>query len=237
MIKIQTYRLEPFIAANVKVGSLSTEWFRDVINQVMRDKRETIEKEGGNVSLFFNHNSETGHTRIGYPLIIYHYINGVFYITGINEGVLSLSLLAKHYKSPFCVEGVVFQGFRKEKTNHEFNMGTIGAMQSYQLIEWRPIHHNDLTAFMQLDMITKVKELNIRLEKHIINELGKYLGVSFEQLKCTITDISQIYGQAIYKKKYRYPAYDVLFKANVELPGFITLGNHQALGFGRIVPL
>lgn len=237
MIKLQTYRLEPFIAANGKTESLSTQWLRKSVNKLMRDKHESLEKEGADVSLFYNHDPKTEHTRIGYPLIIYHYINGVFYIVGINEGATALALLAKHYKSPFSMDEVVFQGFRKENSGGELEPGIISELRSYALVEWRPIHHDHLNAFIQMDMTAKVKELNNRLEKHIVNELGKYLGISFEKLNCVITNITGIYEQAIYKKRYKYPAYDIEFKANISLPELLTLGNHQALGYGRIVPL
>jgi hypothetical protein len=90
---------------------------------------------------------------------------------------------------------------------------------------------------MQMDMATKVNELNIRLEKHITNELAKYLGISFDQLNCSITNITRVYEPQIYKKRYHYPAFDICFSANVALPCMITLGNHQALGFGRVLPL
>jgi len=234
MIKIQTYQLKPFFAAGAVKVPLTTEWLRDAVNQLMRDKREKLEKDQADVSLFFNHITATGHPRIGYPLIIYHYIDGIFYITGINEGVLAIESLAKHYKSPFNVDGIVFQGFNKEKSKGEFKLETTVDIRSYRLIEWRPIHHDNLNAFMLMDMVAKVSELNIRIEKHIINELGKYLGVSFEQLNCSITDITRIYEPQIYKKRYLYQALDICFSANVTLPRMITLGNHQALGFGRI---
>ena len=236
MIQIQTYRLEPFYPAGTTKEPLTTEWLRDAVNQLMRDKREKLEKEKVDVSLFFNHIPETGHPRIGYPLIIYHYIDGLFYITGINEGVLAIDSLAKHYKSPFNIDCIVFQGFRKEKSGAEFKLETTADMRSYQLIEWRPIHHDNLDAFMLMDMATKVNELNISLEKHIINELGKYLAISFDQFNCVITDITRVYAPQIYKKRYHYPAFNICFSVNVALPDMITLGNHQALGFGRIEP-
>ena len=237
MIKIQTFRLEPYLPVGATNEKLTSEWLRDIINRLMRDKRDKLEEEKPDISLFFNHNQETGHTRIGYPLIIYHFIDGLFYITGINEGAKSLAALAKHYKSPFSIDGVLFHGFIKEKSDEVFKLETIGEMRSYGLIGWRPIHHTDLKAYLNSDMITKVKELNNRLEKHITNELGKYLGINFNPINCVITDITRVYEPSIYKKRHSYIAFDIHFSANIAFPCMITLGNHQALGFGRVVPL
>ena len=116
-------------------------------------------------------------------------------------------------------------------------MGIIGQSLTYSLIEWRPIHHTHRNSFMQMDLATKVSEFNSRLGKHITNELGKYLGIDFDQLRLIITDITKVYGPVTYKDRHKYFAYDIQFTANVSLPGMITLGNHQALGYGRVVPL
>jgi hypothetical protein len=237
MIKIQTFRLEPYFAANTQKGQLTTEWLREAVNKLMRDNKEAIEKEGADVSLFYNHDPKTRSNRIGYPLIIYHYINGLFYITGINEGEVALTFLAKYFKSAFIVDGVAFPGFRMEKGKSVFDLTMAGERKPYALVEWRPIHHDDWEDFAQKDLIAKVKELNIKLEKHISNELGKYLGITFDRLDCTITDITRVYEPLKYKNKYEYTAFDIRFTANVSLPGFITLGNHKALGFGRVIPL
>lgn len=237
MINIQTYRLEPYLAANTQHEVFSTEWLREGINKLMRTERKSLEEAGADVSLFFNHHPETGRTRIGYPLIIYHYLDGRFYITGINQGALSLSLLAAHYESPFSIDDVVFQGFKKESSYGEFDMGITSEPRLYALIKWLPLHHKDLKAFRKMDMVMKVTELNQRLEKHIDGELGKYLGISFSPLRAVITDITMVYPHPVMYKGYEYPAFDIRFTANVTLPWLITLGNNKALGYGRVAPI
>ena len=237
MITIQTYRLEPYIAANARTEPFSTEWLREAVNKLMRDKRETLETEGADVLLFYNHDPDPRHTRIGYPLIIYHYIRGIFYITGINEGAVVLELLAKHYQSPFTIDEVIFQGFRKEKTGGEFELGPTRKPSLYTLHQWLPMHHENKKAFDKKDMVAKVIELNQRLEKHIAGELGKYLGINLEPLIAVINNINRVYHHPVIYKGYEYPAFDIEFTANVSLPRMITLGNNKALGHGRIEPM
>jgi len=236
MIKLQTYRLEPFIAANAKTDPLTTEWLREAINKLMRNERKPLEEAGADVSLFFNHHPETGRTRIGYPLIIYHYLDGRFYLTAINEGVLSLSLLASRFNKPFSIGDIVFEGFKKENKGEEFDLGSTAEPRSYALMEWLPLHHKDLNAYRLMDMAGKVTELNNRLEKHISGELGKYLGISFDALQVVITDITRVYPEPVMCKGHEYPAFDIRFTTNVALPRLITLGNNKALGYGRVMP-
>jgi len=236
MITINSYSLQPYTAGNTPAQNLGTEWLREAVNKLMRDKRE-IESQGADTSLFFNHNTKTGKNRQGYPLVIYHYINGLFYITGINEGALAIEKLAAQYQSPFAVGETVFKNFRSEKDGGEFNPGIVSQQRNYKLIEWRPIHHQQRNAFNQMGLVAKAAELNTRLEKHLTNELGKYLNISFEGLKLEITDIDRVYEPVLYKNRHLYPAFDIRFKANIALPPMITLGNHQALGYGRVEPV
>ena len=237
MITIVTYRLEPFLGANTNPPLLNTEWLREAVNKLMRDKRETLEGDGADVSLFFNHDPETGKTRIGYPLIIYHFLNGIFYITGINKGAAALELVAAHYATPFSIDTVVFQGFIKENTVGEFTLGITKVTHSYSLIEWLPLHHKDLKAYRKMNLAAKVTELNNRLEKHISGELGKYLIINLDTLNVVITDITKVYPHPVMYKGYQFPAFDIQFKTNVSLPGMITLGNNKALGYGRVVAI
>jgi len=237
MIKLQTYCLEPADGSTKAALSFNTEWLRMVINGEVRDKSDLLKSMGADPSLFYNHDTETGRTRVGYPLIIYHYFKKLFYITGINEGAFALEILAGQYPSDFTMKGILFRGFRKENTSDDSELGITGQLHSYQLIEWRPVHHTSRNAFMQMDMVAKVKELNLRLEKHITSQLGKYLGINFGPLRIIIIDITRVYEPVAYKMRHKYPAFDIRFTANAAFPALITLGNHQALGFGRIVPV
>lgn len=236
MITIKNYSLEPYTTGNTPPQNFDTEWLRKAVNKLMLNKRKILEEQGVDTSLFFNHNPKTGENRQGYPLIIYHYINGLFYITGINEGAFALEKLANQYDSPFPAGEILFKQFRKEKDGGEFNPGTIDNWRTYKLVEWRPIHHERSNAFNQMGLGDKANELNIRLEKQLTNELGRDLGISFDGLKLKITNITLEYKPVTFKG-HDYTAYDIQFSANIALPKKITLGNQQAWGYGRVEPL
>jgi len=237
MITLQTYCLEPFIAANAKARPFSTEWLRKEICKKVKDKLKILIANGADPSLFYNHVPETENNRIGYPLIIYHYFNGIFYITGIDNGAYSLDIFAKLYEEPFSMDSILFQIFKGKNFGCEFDLCSTAEPRLYALIGWLPVHHKSAKAFSQKDMAAKVDELNSKLGKHITGELGKYLGVGFENLFTAITDITKVYPDPVIYKRYEYPAFDIRFTANVSLPRYITLGNIQSLGFGRVEPV
>ncbi len=237
MITIKNYSLEPYTTGNTPAQNLDTEWLREAVNKLMRDKRSELEANWVDTSLFYNHATETGQTRVGYPLVIYHLIDGLFYITGINEGAQAVEKLAGHYPQPFTVGEILFKRFKKANQGGKYNPGIIDQPLTYKLVEWRPIHHQQRNAFNQMGLVAKAAELNTRLEKHLTNELGKYLNIGFDGLKLEITDIDRVYEPMLYKNRHLYPAFDIRFTANIALPPLITLGNHQALGYGRVEPL
>lgn len=237
MITIKNYCLEPYTTGNTPAQNPCTEWLREAVNKLMRDKRPELAANGVDTSLFYNHATETGQTRVGYPLVIYHHIDGLFYLTGINEGAQAVEKLAAQYPLPFAVGETVFKRFRKANEGGEYNLGIIDRQRTYKLVEWRPIHHQQRNAFNQMGLVAKAAELNTRLEKHLTNELGKYLNIGFDGLKLEITDIDRVYEPMLYKNRHFYPAFDIRFKGNITLPPLITLGNHQALGYGRVEPL
>ncbi len=237
MITIKNYSLEPYTAGNTPPQNLSTEWLREAVNKLMRAKQPELEADGVDTSLFYNHAPETGQTRVSYPLVIYHLINGLFYLTGINEGAFAIEKLAAQYQLPFAVDETVFKHFRNAKEGGAYSPGIVDHQHIYKLVEWRPIHHQQRNAFNQMSLVAKAAELNTRLEKHLTNELGKYLNIGFDGLKLEITDIDRVYEPVLYKNRHPYPAFDIRFRANIALPPLITLGNHQALGYGRVEPL
>lgn len=237
MINIITYRLEPQNATRALRDEFSTEWLRAEVNKLMLPDRDALEAQGVDTSLFYNHDAATGQTRQGYPLIIYHRINGLYYLTGINQGAYAIEMLARLHQTPFSIGPVEFSGFRKENNGGEFGLGVSKAKHNYALVEWRPVHHTGRAAFMQLNMLAKVAEMQDRLTKHITGELGKYLNVSFAGLALEITHITREYEPMLYKDRHKYPAFDIRFRANALLPQMVTLGNHQALGYGRVLAL
>ena len=237
MPTISTYQLTPHLPVNSKTEHLNTLIFREMVNKLVRENWELFIRKNTDPSLFFNHDTETGKTRIGYPLVIYHFINDRFYIAGINKGVLAVELLAKQYKTPFGEEGLLFAGFKNlESTDCEISC-VPGNGFKYRLVKWIPFHYKDYHSFEILPFNEKVNELNQRLQKHLEADMDKYLELNFENLNIGITNLSYTHPDPVFYEGHKYFAYDIEFTANIVFPRFLTLGNIKSLGFGCIEPL
>lgn len=236
-IQIKTYQLDPYFAAGKETTACDSIWFREETNRLVRENRQILEGKKADISLFYNHNPESGRTRIGYPLIIYHRYGERFYITGINEGAWAVNCLAEILDHPFRMEDVFFDKFKLIQDDDAFLVGTVPVPKMYRLIAWIPFHHRELKAYKKLNLVEKVAGLNNKLKNHITGEMGKYLGIHFEELEAEITEFPVEYDAPVIYKGFGYIAYDISFKTNVVLPPFLTLGNNKSMGYGRIVPL
>jgi hypothetical protein len=237
MIQVITYRLIPFLPSGTPLSPLNSLWLREAINQMAKKNKAFLESKGADTSLFYNHVPGTSRNRIGYPLIIYYATDGLFFITGIGEGAKALPLLAALYQSPFKIENVVFDGFGKAYLTHEWETFIAPQLVSYALIEWIPVHFRQLPSFKDMNLAEKVAEMNGKLFKHISEEMGKYLNISFENLTVEIKDITKVYPTPLVYKGHEYQAYDIEFVTNAVLPPYLTLGNNKSMGYGRIIPL
>jgi hypothetical protein len=235
-LKITTCRLDPHVATDSEEikKQFSTIWLRKSVCSIVSPVKRTIIEAGGDPSLFYNHVPENGKTRIGYPLIIYHYIDGTFFLTGINDGAITLASLARMRDQPFPMAGILFDKFH-------FTFPPLSAMSveitpgttSYKLCSWLPLHHTDAKKYRSLPLDRKVAVLNEHLGKHVVQEFGKYLEIPLNGIVVGITDITGVLPDVLYKG-YAYPALDIEFSANAILPAGLTLGNNKALGYGRI---
>jgi hypothetical protein len=203
----------------------------------MRDKKQELESRKVDTTVFYNHHPETGKTKMLYPLVIYHCIGNQYYLTGINHGAYALEQLAALYPDTFPTEPNTMGQFKLQTPATKIEIGITETKRTYTLIEWRPLHHRDLKAYNKQPLTVKATDLNQRLYNHIANQLGKYLKIELDGLTVEIMDIEKVYPLALFKDEHRYAAYDICFKANLALPSMITLGNHQALGYGRVEPL
>ena len=231
MISIVTYLLEPYLKGGVDMP-FSTEWLRTAVSRLIRRERGRLEESGVEISLFYNHGGENEQFRIGYPLIIYHYIDDVFYITGINQGTDALKTLAGFFTKPFEVSGVLFPGFRKV-SSETVEIKVTDDVHRYSLVQWIPVHHKDVKAFRKMPLVEKAELMNRKLHAHLCQELGKFLNLDISNTTVNIIEITGVYRPVKYKN-YEYPAFDIIFESNVNLPSGLTLGNNKALGFGRI---
>ena len=233
MPTITTYQLTPHSAAGQKQPVFYSLYLRELVNYLVRESWDELEMQGLMPNLFFNRDVNTGRTQIVYPLVIYHFIEGRFYLTGINAGAKAVDFIAAKYTAPFEYKNTLYAGFKPFK-NETFNDECSDKEHSYVLHKWIPVHHNKNTQFKRLSLIDKVGAMQQQLEKHIKQEFCKYLELEAENINAEIAEIRKKHPEPFLYKGYKFRAYDIEFTSNLLLPEFICLGNNKALGFGRV---
>ena len=233
---ILTCRMHPIYTGKNSKYSLSTEWFKNIINKKVREIWDEMINQEGDPSLFFNRDIDSSETRIDYPLIIYHFIKGDFYITGIvkEKGVKSLEILASSLKNPFVEKAVKFSAIEfTQNCYSDFIIGVKEEMISYSLVKWIPFHHLITESYNNMTYIQKADFLNEKLFKHIVN-FCKKIRITTDKLQVEIMNVTNESDVLYEKYGYKYKAFDIEFKSNINLPAFITLGNMQSFGYGRV---
>jgi len=236
-MEVTTKELTPGLMPEGIRAEPDVEMFNTMVNKWVRDQKKVLANENLSISLFFNHNLETGETIKDYPRVIYHYIGGRFYLTGVNEGAHAVRVLAAQYNKPFEENGIVFAGFKETETVKNEGVVYPGHVFGYRLEKWIPFHHKDYDPFKQLPLTEKANLFNQKLIKHIGQDLGRYLNLDTTGLVAEITALLRTHSKPIYYKGKTYYAFDIEFRSNIKLPRFLTLGNIKSLGFGRIEPL
>lgn len=233
MPTVTTYQLTPHPSPGQRTENFDSLYLRALVNSLVRESWEELEDKGLGPELFFNRDIKTGITQIGYPLVIYHFFGGNFYLTGINKGADAVDFICNKNAAPFEYNNMLFSGFKSCQTDQ---LVTQCSEKTYYCVlkNWIPIHHRQNAAFNTMNLLEKINQMQQQLHKHIEQEYCKYLEIDATGLQTDICDILQKHAEPFAYKGYRFWMYDVEIKCNLYLPEMLCLGNNKALGFGRI---
>jgi hypothetical protein len=236
MITITTYQIKPFLLIGetpekyVKPGS---EWIRDSIKGLMHDKSEQLKKQGVDTSLFHNHNEANSNTLPGYPKIIYHYTNGQFLVTGINEGAFALQQLFTSYRNMIDINDRLKVGISRF-SHEETDIVQTEQPIIYQIHQYLALDSKTHKQYVGVPMTEKIQMIEKTLHKHLINDLFKYMGVSLPNIQVQLVDILKLDQKLLPYKAHFYLPFNLLFSLNANLPQFVALGSGKAFGYGII---
>jgi hypothetical protein len=210
-----------------------TEWLRVVINRLYNTNKARLKKADVRTDLFHNHDEVTSRTKVLYPLIIYHYFDSGFYVTGLNEGKEALKELLEPIERAIEIDRNFLLKFEPVK-EEECRIENSVVVNRYRLTDWLPFNSENYKRYKTLSLIEKIKFLETTLLKNIVGDFGKYLEVDLSGTRVTILTADHLKRSSLPYKGHDYQPFSIEFEVNVELPGFITLGNGKAFGFGRI---
>jgi disulfide oxidoreductase YuzD len=236
MTSILTYQVNPYFLQGQPLPFQSknaTEWLRTVINRLYNSNKGRLRSAGIRTEIFHNHDESTSRTIVLYPLIIYHYVDSIFLVTGINEGKTALEGLFESIEKALEIDDRFLLKFKRIK-DEDIEIRTTRIKQKYRLTDWLPLNPVNHKQYKTLGLIEKIKFLETILLSNLVNDFGKFLDLDFSKLKVKIFNIEQFQRSSLQYKGHDYLPFSLDFEANAELPDFITLGNGKAFGFGRI---
>lgn len=244
-MELITYRIKPYCLYGspfremLKPGGV---WLHDVINLIMNRHKGLLRSKNLRTDVFHNHNeNDPSKTNSDYPLVIYHHIKDSFFVTGINDGKLSLVELMDQYDKPINIPKELFlihQTWGKPLQTH---LELIPEMTTYTLTDWLALNPDNHRKYLAISNIReKITYLEDLLKAHIYYNFLEHIqpGFNYEGLKVKIINITDFQHSRVHvprnKINYDYQPFSVLFETNVNLPDMIAIGICQALGFGLV---
>ena len=185
--------------------------------------------------LFHNHTEDN--YRYSYPLIQYKTIHRKAAIVCIGDGLEGVNELLASNNFIYNI-GKKEMEMRIESVNAHNNHIQIDNGQDfrYRLRNWLPLNSKNYEQFMSSDnLIERISILERVLTGNILSFLkgiGLYLE---EQINLHITDITA--QRAVTYKKVKLMAFDIEFKANIQLPQYIGIGKNASVGCGVLTKI
>ncbi len=183
------------------------------------------------------HNHEEDKLRYSYPLIQYKRIHKKAAVMGVGKGieVISQLLTAHDYNYQIGNEQVEMHIEAVNAYDNEILL-TENADSHYRLRSWLPLNSENYKQYQESESL--VERIQI-LERVLVGNILSFLkGVDIyleEQLAVHVTDIT---GQrAVTYKKVKLMAFDIEFKANIQLPQYIGIGKNASIGCGVLTKI
>lgn len=197
--------------------------------------RGAVLKSLGDESNVLCHNHSGDNTyRYSYPLIQYKRLNGKVAITCVEDGVdLVGKILTK-----LC--GTIMIGNREEKIAVEKVVPSTDEVQigeslfEYKLHQWLPLNSKNYDLYQNTEeLIERIKILERILAANILSFLK---GIEIHLEKQLLIHITDILGQKVITyKNVKLMAFDIKFKANINLPVNIGIGKNASIGNGVLI--
>ncbi|MDR0893481.1 MAG: hypothetical protein LBN24_12885 [Mediterranea sp.] len=184
--------------------------------------------------LLFHNHTPTGF-RYSYPLIQYKRMNGRAALVCLEEGAESIGDFFAHIRQPVAYgEGDPAPLELESVQADKVLVQVWDTSFAYSLRKWIPLNSENYARYQGLESLKERIEFLERILTGNILSFAKGLGIEIEQeLRCSITDLTPL-SPLIYKG-IKFAAFDVAFRSNISLPGYIGLGKGVSHGFGTVV--
>ena len=179
------------------------------------------------------HNHDENGVIYKYPRIQYKRLQQKAAIICIKEGVEAIHELFTSGNFTYHIGGREEEMHILSVNTYDTGLDFCDNMKSYRLHNWLPLNSDNYKEYQSLERLADKVTF---LEKKLVgNLLSFFTSIGFranEQIKLNITNILD---QRLAKyKNVKLMAFDVEFKANLNLPSYIGIGKSASIGFGTL---
>lgn len=185
--------------------------------------------------LYHNHiGDET--FRYSYPLIQYKRLGGKAAIICVEEGTELIGEILSNVSGELMIGKNATECLIEQVQTKEVLVQTSEKLSTYHLHRWLPLNSKNYDDYQNAE--TYVEKVQI-LEHVLMGNILSFLkGIDIhldEQMVLNIIDIKK--QQLISYKRIKLLAFDVEFRANIQLPSLIGLGKNASVGFGILTKI
>ncbi|MEM7374544.1 MAG: CRISPR-associated endonuclease Cas6 [Bacteroidota bacterium] len=170
------------------------------------------------------------------PLIQYRVIDGQAGIFAIGEGVPILRRWLLSHEEQIRVGGKVVALMIDGMQERKYQVRMLPEMRTYRLMDYLPFHAENYLKWQQADdLIERIQLLQNTLTGQI---LGLTKGLGFwlpERLELRILTIRKTRSLKVHGTQHL--GFNLIYKANIELPPNIAIGRSVSHGFGTQRPV
>lgn len=183
------------------------------------------------------HNHDDDKLRYSYPLIQYKRIHKKAAVMGVGKGieVISQLLTANDFNYQIGNKKVEMQIETVNAYDNEILL-TENADCHYRLHNWLPLNSSNYVQYQNSESL--VERIQI-LERVLVGNILSFLkGIGIHLEEQLIVNVKDITGQRPYiYKKVKLMAFDIEFKANIQLPQYIGIGKNASVGCGILTKI
>jgi len=238
---ILAYTVYPYFLAGKEENMMHptpTEWLRTAILMLVNRSKARLAAAGVNHDVFHNHHPQSGATIARYPLVLYQQVEGQLMVTGINEGAEAVKVLLSQYERPVEIDRNVLLGFNlHDERNVDVKLSEPPVQ--YTLTDWLPFNSDNYKRYLALHRLSeKVDFLEHILHQHLTADFGRFFNMELEGARVAILDIDSFSRSCrhitVNGRKRDFQPFTLRFETNINLPGFICLGNGKVYGHGLL---
>ena len=208
---------------DTEISSSEIPLFRGAIINAMGDK----------ANLLFHNHADKDSFRYSYPLIQYKRIKGKAAVVCVNEGADTIGQFISNFDKTVRIGKRVTKLTIKKVIPARILVQTWADPFIYHIQNWLPLNSKNYQSFKNLSDEQEKRTFLANILKANIISMMKGLDIVLDgEMTLEITWLTG--SRVLHYKGILLTAFNAVFKCNVSIPNFVSLGKSASQGFGTV---